>query len=255
MKPKILIPVIFGIVIIIILMTILVPVNQKPITVTEKPINVKPIPIRENPIPTNETATPISNNTIPTNQTALPVNDTMALITPIDFSYELNSILKSSLASKKISMSTPLKISGGSIAKYCTFYSNAEKQRSVEYCTSTELKDLDGKFLGNIHMVGNTDSPDAVLGIIQTDPHMSNLDSLKATYEIMVESLVCDCWQDQKPGDLESVSSWIDIAKSHHLEAKGITSSSKITGLAQKQLVLEVTTNTEGYLWKFIISN
>ncbi len=255
MKPKIIIPVIFGIAIVIILITILVPVNQKPITVIEKPINVKPIPIRENPIPTNETATPIDNNTIPTNQTALPVNGIVALITPIDFSYDLNSILKSSLASKRISMSTPLKISGGSIAKYCTFYSNAEKQRSVEYCTSTELKDSDGKFLGNIHMVGNTDSPDAVLGIIQTDPHMSNLDSLKATYEIMVESLVCDCWQDQKPGDLESVSSWIDIAKSHHLEAKGITSSSKITGLAQKQLVLEVTTNTEGYLWKFIISN
>jgi hypothetical protein len=255
MKPKIIIPVIFGIAIIIILMTILVPVTQKPITVIEKPIDVKPIPIRENTISTNETMVPLTNNTIPTNQTALPVNGTMALITPIDFSYDLNSILKSSLASKKVSMSTPLKISGGSIAKYCTFYSNAEKQRSVEYCTSTELKDSDGEFLGNIHMVGNTDSPNAVLGIIQTDPHMSNLDSLKITYEIMVKSLVCDCWQDQKPGDLESVSFWIDLAKSHHLEAKGVTSSSKITGLAQKQLVLEVTTNTEGYLWKFIISN
>ncbi len=254
MKPKIIIPIIFGIAIIIILVTILVPINQKPITVIEKPINVKPIPIRENPISTNETVNPIIDNTILTNQT-LPVNDTMALITPIDFSYDLNSILKSSLASKKISMSTSLKISGGSIAKYCTFYSNAEKQRSIEYCTSTELKDSDGKFLGNIHMVGNTDSPDTVLGIIQTDPHMSNLDSLKITYEIMVKSLVCDCWQDQKPGDLESVSFWIDLAKSHHLEAKGVTSSSKITGLAQKQLVLEVTTNTEGYLWKFIISN
>ncbi len=255
MQPKIIIPIIFGIAIIIILVTILVPINQKPITVIEKPINVKPIPIRENPISTNETVIPFNNNTILTNQTSLPVNDTMALITPIDFSYDLNSILKSSLASKKISMSTSLKISGGSIAKYCTFYSNAEKQRSIEYCTSTELKDSDGKFLGNIHMVGNTDSPNAVLGIIQTDPHMSNLDSLKITYEIMVKSLVCDCWQDQKPGDLESVSFWIDLAKSHHLEAKGVTSSSKITGLAQKQLVLEVTTNTEGYLWKFIISN
>ena len=255
MKPKIIIPVIFGIAIILILMAILVPVNQKPIPVIEKPLNVKPIPIRENPISTNETVIPLNNNTIPTNQTTMQVNDTMALITPIDFSYDLNSILKSSLASKKISMSNPLKISGNAIAKYCTFYSDAEKQKSIEYCTSTELKDLDGKFLGNIHMVGNTDSPNAILGIIQTDPYMSDLDSLKTTYEIMVKSLVCDCWQDQKPGDLESVSSWIDIAKSHHLEAKGITSSSKITGLAQKQLVLEVTTNTEGYLWKFIISN
>jgi hypothetical protein len=152
-------------------------------------------------------------------------------------------------------MSTPLKISGGAIAKYCTFYSDPEKQNSIQYCTSTELKDNEGRFLGNIHMIGSENSTSAVLGVIQTDPAMSNLDSLKTAYQIMVESLVCDCWQDQKPGNLESISSWIDTAKSHHLEAKGTTSSSKISGLAQKQLILEVTTNTEGYLWKFIISN
>ena len=245
MNKKILIPVISGIAVAIILLVMLVPMNQKPITTTE-PINeqpvTEPIPIRDNQIPINETAISTNNNTIP--------------ITPIDFSYvDSNSIMKSSLASKGISMSSALKISGGSLAKYCTFYGDAEKQNSIEYCTSTELEDSDGKFLGNIHMVGSTDSPDAVLGVIQTDPHMSNLDSLKTTYEIMVESLVCDCWQDQKPGDLESVSSWVDITKSHHLEAKGPTSSSKLTGFAQKQLVLEVTTNTEGYLWKFIISD
>jgi len=84
---------------------------------------------------------------------------------------------------------------------------------------------------------------------------MSNLESLKITYQIMVESLVCNCWQDQKPGDLESVSDWIDAIKVHHLEGKQTTSHSEIDGLAQKQLLVEVTTNTEGYLWKFIITN
>ena len=251
MNKKILIPVIFGIAIAIILITIL-PMNQKPITPTEpineKPINEKPvtgpIPTRDT-IPLNETVSPIANDTIP----IIP-------ITPIDFSYvESNSLIKSSLASKGISMSNPLTISGDAIAKYCTFYGDAKKQNSIEYCTSTELKDSEGKFLGNIHMVGSKDSPDAVLGIIQTDPYMSQIDSAKTVFQTMVESLVCDCWQTQKPGNLESVSAWIDIAKSHHLEAKGTTSSSKISGLAQKQLLLEITTNTEGYLWKFIISN
>ena len=241
MNKKVLIPVIFGIAITIILITILVPMNQKPITITEKPVN-EPIPTRDDQIPLNDTV-------IPTNNTAVP-------ITPIDFSYvDSNSLMKSSLAAKGISMSSALKISGGSIAKYCTFYGDVEKQNSIEYCTSTELKDSDGKFLGNIHMIGSMDSPNAVLGIIQTDPDMSSLDDIKSTYQIMVESLVCDCWQDQKPGNLESVSAWIDAAKSHHLEATGTTSSSKIAGFAQKQLLLEVTTNTEGYLWKFIISN
>ncbi|TAK16486.1 MAG: hypothetical protein EPO37_08315 [Nitrosarchaeum sp.] len=227
----------------IILMTMLVSMNQKPITVTEKPINEKPvtelIPIRENP----------------TNETAISANNTAVTITPIDLSYDSNSLMKSSLAAKGISMSSALKISGGSIAKYCAFYVDIEKQNSIEYCTSTEIKDSDGKFLGNIHMVGSMDSPSAVLGIIQTDPYMSNLDDIKIIYQVMVESLVCDCWHDQKPGDLESVSSWVDATKSHHLEATGTTSSSKLTGFAQKQLILEVTTNTEGYLWKFIISN
>ena len=245
MNKKILIPVIFGVITAIILMTILVTANQKPITVTEKPINEKPV---TEPIP-------IRDNLIPLNETAISANNTAVPITPIDFSYDSNSLMKSSLAAKGISMSSALKISGGSIAKYCAFYVDIEKQNSIEYCTSTEIKDSDGKFLGNIHMVGSMDSPSAVLGIIQTDPYMSNLDDIKIIYQVMVESLVCDCWQDQKPGDLESVSSWIDATKSHHLEATGTTSSSKLTGFVQKQLLLEVTTNTEGYLWKFIISN
>ena len=247
MNKKILIPVIFGVIIAIILMTVLVPINQKPIIVTEKPINEKPvtepIPIRENP--TNETIISANNTAVPTK-----------LITSIDFSYvDSNSLMKSLLTAKGISMSSALKISGASIAKYCTFYGDVEKQNSIEYCTSTELKDSDGKFLGNIHMIGSMDSPNAVLGIIQTDPYMSQIDSMKIIYQVMVESLVCDCWQDQKPGNLESVSAWVDAVKSHHLEATSTTSSSKINGFAQKQLLLEVTTNTEGYLWKFIISN
>jgi len=176
--------------------------------------------------------------------------------TPLNFSYvDSNSILKSSLASNEILMSSPLKFTGESIAKYCTFYQDEQKQNAISYCTSTELKDSEGKFLGNIHMVGTKDSPNAILGIIQTDPYLSNLDSLKTTYQIMIESLVCDCWQDQKPGDFESIFAWIDAAKYHHLEAKRTTSSSEISGLADKQLFLEITTNNEGYLWKFIITN
>ncbi|NJK77775.1 MAG: hypothetical protein HC944_01790, partial [Nanoarchaeota archaeon] len=87
-----------------------------------------------------------------------------------------NSVLKSSLAENKILMSSPLKFTGESVEKYCTFYQNEQKQNLISYCTSTELKDPDGKFLGNIHMVGNNNSPDAILGVIQTDPNFSNLD-------------------------------------------------------------------------------
>jgi len=216
-----LLPIIFGIITTVIIVTIVIPMTSIPPSVNEKPP------------PINKT---------PSNRIA--------------FSYvDSNSIMKSVLSSKGISMSSPLKFSGNAISQYCTFYGNNTKQNSVEYCTSTELKDSDGKFLGNIHMTGNKDSPNTVLGIIQTDPFMSQLDSVKIVYQTMIESLVCDCWQAQKPGNLDSVSAWIDAAKSHHLEGKHTTSTSQIDGLAKKQLFLEITTNTKGYLWKFVITN
>lgn len=188
--------------------------------------------------------------------TGEPILREFSEYTKLNLSYvDSNSVLKSTLASNGILMSSPLKFKGDSIAQYCTFYQDEQKQNSISYCTSTELKDSKGKFLGNIHMVGSMDSPNAVLGVVQTDPHLSNLDSLKTTFQIMVDSIVCDCWKDQKPGDFGTVSEWIDAAKSHHLEAKRTTSSSEINGLADKQLFLEITTNSEGYLWKLIISN
>ena len=29
----------------------------------------------------------------------------------------------------------------------------------------------------------------------------------------MIETLVCDCWNDKQPGGFESVNAWIDAAK------------------------------------------
>ena len=168
---------------------------------------------------------------------------------------QTNKDLKDSLLTKNISMSSPLKLSGSAIEQYCTFFSNNSLQNSIEYCTSTELLGSDGQYLGNIHMVGTSDTPIFVLGAIQVSPTMSNLDDVKIVYQTMIETLVCNCWEDKMPGKFESVSDWIDAANIHHLEAKKTTSKSEITGLAQKGLLLEITTNTEGYLWKIIIPN
>ncbi len=153
---------------------------------------------------------------------------------------ETNKELQSILATSNISMSSALKLNGFSIEKYCT---------------STELLDSDGGYLGNIHMVGTSGSPKYVIGVIQADPNVSQLNEIKTIYQTMIESLVCQCWNEEKPGGFESVSDWIDAANAHHLEAKRITSKSEISGLAPKDILLEITTNTEGYLWKFIVPN
>jgi len=168
---------------------------------------------------------------------------------------ETNKELQSVLATNNISMSSALKLNGFSIQKYCTFFADEAIQNAIKYCTSTELLDSDGQYLGNIHMVGTSGSPKYVIGVIQADPNVSQLNEIKTIYQTMIESLVCDCWNEEKPGGFESVSDWIDAANAHHLEAKRITSKSEISGLAPKDILLEITTNTEGYLWKFIVAN
>lgn len=179
-------------------------------------------------------------------------SDTKSDILSVSY-IQTNKELQAALDMHNIPMSSPLKLNGFSIEQYCTFFSDENLQNSIEYCTSTELLDDRGQYLGNIHMVGSPSDPWYVIGVIQAGPTVSQLDEIKTVYQTMIESTVCTCWEDEKPGGFDSVSDWIDAANSHHLEAKRITSKSEINGLAQKNLLLEITTNTEGYLWKFII--
>ena len=183
----------------------------------------------------------------------IPQNDE-ARTEPLSISYiDTNKELQSALDLQQIRMSSPLKLNGFSIEQYCTFFSDDNLQNSIEYCTSTELLDSEGRYLGNIHMVGSPSEPWYVIGVIQANPTISQIDEIKNVFRIMLEATVCECWEEEKPGGFETVSEWIDTAKSHHLEAKRITSKSEINGIAQKNILLEITTNTEGYLWKFII--
>ncbi|MGD8708127.1 MAG: hypothetical protein PVI88_05525 [Nitrosopumilaceae archaeon] len=183
---------------------------------------------------------------IPQNDEARPESLPLSYI-------DTNKELQSVLDLQQIRMSSPLKLNGFSIEQYCTFFSDDNLQNSIEYCTSTELLDSEGRYLGNIHMVGSPSEPWYVIGVIQANPTISQIDEIKNVFRIMLETTVCECWEEEKPGGFETVSDWIDAAKSHHLEAKRITSKSEINGIAQKNILLEITTNTEGYLWKFII--
>ena len=168
---------------------------------------------------------------------------------------DTNKELQHDLKLFDIQMSSPLKLNGFSIDTYCTFFSDELIQNSIEYCTSTELLDSKGRYLGNIQMVGNNAFPEYVIGVIQSDSSVSQLEDIKTIVNSMIESVICDCWDEKKPGNFESVSSWIDAANLHHLENSSVTSKSTINGLNEKPILLEITTNENGYLWKFLITN
>ena len=173
----------------------------------------------------------------------------------LEFTYDdSNSKLKEKLAIFDISMSSPITlINRNYLEEYCSFFENEELQNQVDYCTSTELRDSEGKFLGNIHMVGSRQMPKIILALIQTDPFMQNLDDVKTVYNVVIEDLVCDCWNEEQPGDIQTVAGWIDKQRDFHTSNTKPTSKSNLS-LSGMQLQIELTTNTEGYLWKLLIS-
>lgn len=176
-----------------------------------------------------------------------PTNDGSSL------SYDQNKDIQLLLVESDIHMSSPLKLNGFSIERYCTFFSDSTIQRSIEYCTSTEILDSKGRFLGNVQMVGSTAEPKYVIAAIQTDEILSQSDELKKIIDKVIDVTVCVCWEDESPGDFASVSEWIDAAYAHHKEGTS-TSKSTISNLVGKDLLLEVTSNQEGILWKLLIT-
>ena len=151
-------------------------------------------------------------------------------------------------------MSSPIKlINRNYLEEFCTFFENEDLQNQVDYCTSTELRDSEGKYLGNIHMVGSRQMPKIILALIQTDPFWQNLDDVKTVYTVVIEDLVCDCWNEVQPGDIETVAGWVDKQRDFHTSDTKPTSKSNLS-LSGMQLQMELTTNTEGYLWKLLIS-
>lgn len=167
-----------------------------------------------------------------------------------------NALLKQKLAEQQIQMSSPIKLGNkADIEKYCTFFTSEEKQKLVEYCTSTELKDETGVFLGNIHMVGSMDEPKITLVLIQTDNSTSRLDDVKKIFSSVSDVVVCDCWTEKKPGGLNSIAQWIDGLYEFHRANTKQHSKSNMLSFEDKSLQLELTQNKDGYLWQFYIYN
>ena len=174
----------------------------------------------------------------------------------LDFTYdEANSVLKQSLQSQGITMSSPLKfLKQQDIEKWCKFFSDQEKQKLVEYCTSTEIKDPSGNFLGNIHMVGSPNAPKLVLVVLQSNPVLDNMNQIKTVFGTVTKELVCDCWQDIKPDGYETVENWIDALRDFHISGSKPHSESKSILLASKHMQIQLTTTKEGYVWEMLIA-
>jgi len=170
------------------------------------------------------------------------------------FTYYDVEKIKTSLAKQNIFMSIPTAITDHTIVQYCTFFDDENVQNTVEYCTTTAILDSDGGPLGNINMGGTTDGPIMALAIIDASPFLdSRADEVNNVFQTMIEILVCDCWVEKQPGGFESVRVWLDTAAEKYTESTQNTLTSKINGLENMNLILEITSTNEKYLWTLII--
>jgi hypothetical protein len=166
--------------------------------------------------------------------------------------YDVEKI-KASLSEQNIFMSIPTPITDHTIENYCAIRDNILS--TITYCTTTAIQGPNGKSLGNINMGGSPDNPIMALALVESSPFLdSKSNEIEIVFEIMIETLVCDCWNEKQPGGFESVNAWLDVAKIKYSESsQTIPLKSTITGLGNETLILEITSKNGSYLWTLIV--
>ena len=166
--------------------------------------------------------------------------------------YDVEKI-KTSLSEENIFMSTPSPVTDHTIGNYCAIRDDILSQ--ISYCTTTAIQDPDGRSLGNISMGGVPDNPIMAIALVESSPFVnSKSDEVEIVFKTMVESLVCDCWDEKQPGGFESITAWIDAAQTKYAESsQTIPLKSTVTGLGDETLILEITYKNDSYLWTLIV--
>ena len=166
--------------------------------------------------------------------------------------YDVEKI-QSALSLQNITMSTPTPITDHTVNEYCMYF-DGDTQKTVQYCTTTAISNSDGNSFGNINMGGTVDGPVMALAIMDTSDAYSSKNDVSIVFQTMIETLVCDCWEEKQPGGFESVSEWIDAAITKHAQSSNSAPlKSQINGLNGLNLTLEIVSKDNKYLWTLII--
>ena len=169
------------------------------------------------------------------------------------FTYYDIETIQTTLSEQNITVSIPIAITDHTVSQYCTFFENG-LPKTVDYCTTTSVLDSEGKTLGNINMGGDTNSPILAIANLETLTLESNQEDVLAVFETMIETLVCDCWEEKKADDdIESIPVWIDLIHKFYYDSgeRGITS--QVDDLGSSVILLEITPKENSILQTLII--
>jgi len=165
--------------------------------------------------------------------------------------YDIEKI-QDTLSEKNIIVSSPTPITDHTIGQYCAYFENG-LPRTVEYCTTTAVMDYQGTPLGNINIGGTMQSPVMAVANLETKTLESNSDEVVAIFETMIETLVCDCWEDKESKDYGSIAAWLEAAQTFYADSDGRNIKSKIDNLGDSEIFLEITSKENSVLQTLII--
>lgn len=174
------------------------------------------------------------------------------LIYDAGFTYYDIEKIQNNLEDHNISISSPTAITDHTISQYCTYFEKG-LPRSVDYCTTTVVLDYEGTTLGNINIGGDTQSPVLAIANLETPSLESNQDDVFAVFEVMIETLVCDCWEEEKTEDYPTISAWLKGVQTFYIDSDKRDIKSKIDDLAGHEILLEITTKDNSILQTLII--
>ncbi|RNJ78962.1 MAG: hypothetical protein D9C04_06300 [Nitrosopumilus sp. B06] len=170
-----------------------------------------------------------------------------------DFTYSDIDVMRDALAFRDLRLSAITEIADHTVGQYCTYFDADGRQRPVSYCITTALVDSEDT-VGNINMGGNKGGKAAMaVALVES----SSIDSTRAEYvfEVMIDALVCECWQDVRPGGFASVQEWMAEAQEQFSgSTQSVPLKSRISGLDQKDLVLEISQTDGLYLWVLVVA-
>ena len=179
-------------------------------------------------------------------------NSESQLIYDTGFSYYDIEKIQNNLEGHNIFVSSPTAITDHTINQYCTYFEKG-LSKSVEYCTTTAVLDYEGISLGNINIGGDTQSPVLAITNLETPSLESNQDEVFVVFEVMIETLVCDCWDEEKSEDYPTISSWLERTQTFYTDSGKRNIQSKIDDLAGNEILLEITAKDNSILQTLII--
>ena len=168
------------------------------------------------------------------------------------YDYTKNDDIEQDLEEMGFSMSSHLKFAETQdIKKYCKLFDDDILQNQIQYCTSTEIRNSQEHFLGNIHMVGTPDNPRLIITVLEAS--YDEADDVAAIFDAVINNTVCRCWHEHDTGGFESTSTWIHGLADFHKQGLQKTAASAVLNLEGFKIKSEITSIEGSHVWKLFV--